>query len=135
MLADLYTRADSLKAVGQSALEMFSFLAFLLPAVNDRLDTIGLPTEAQLRQMVEGVQQEHLAQGAAAIVDAVSPIHQDPLFHQVKAGSFLWLLASPQVFLSARPLGQHIFKSGISHPTVSLHKRSSSHTKDPSLLN
>ena len=49
------------------------------------MDSIGLPPEAQLQQMISAGQHQELAAGAAAIVDAFAPIQQDERFQQVVA--------------------------------------------------
>ena len=89
MLRDLQSKSEQLQASGKGIQEAHAFLRFLLPSMVDGLKAVGLPSEAQLQQMLSASQGHELAAGAAAIIDAIAPIQQDPKFEQVKLHSSL----------------------------------------------
>ena len=95
-LRDLHSKAKRLHSIGDSIAVTQKSLAFLLPSLAVSLDSVGLPTEAQLLQMIAARQHQDMAAGAAAIVDAVAPIQQDKRFQQVQVADrerridYLW---------------------------------------------
>ena len=82
-LRDLHGKASRLHSLGNAIAGAQNFLAYLLPSLAAGLESVGLPSQGQLHQMITAGQQQELAAGAAAIVDAVAPIQQDERFEQV----------------------------------------------------
>lgn len=83
MLRDLQARAEAVLAAGIGLSDSHKFLAFLLPAMIKGLQSMGLPSEAQLEQLLMSGGSQQLAAGAAAIIDAIAPIQNDERFDQV----------------------------------------------------